>query len=141
MFLSVDIHRGNGQLQPIIWPSNTWGHVFYTRVFNQSKLVIIFNWRKYRLYYIIPATIIVYIVCLMALTATFNNISAMLTLWRSVLLVEQTGGPGENHRSVASHWQILSHTVCTSIFIPHIFCDFPQSRPTIQVLYIFIRFI
>ena len=33
--------------------------------------------------------------------ATFNNISVIL--WRSVLLVEETGGPGENHRPVASH--------------------------------------
>jgi hypothetical protein len=24
-------------------------------------------------------------------------------------LVEETGGPGENHRPVASHWQTLSH--------------------------------
>jgi hypothetical protein len=30
-----------------------------------------------------------------------NNISA--TLWWSVLLVEETVGPGENHRPVASH--------------------------------------
>ena len=37
-------------------------------------------------------------VCLMLLNAIFNNIS-----WRSVLLVEETGGPGENHRPVASH--------------------------------------
>jgi len=29
------------------------------------------------------------------------NISAIS--WRSVLLVEETGGPGENHRPVASH--------------------------------------
>jgi hypothetical protein len=29
----------------------------------------------------------------------------------SVLLVEETGGPRENHRPVASHWQTLSHTV------------------------------
>jgi hypothetical protein len=41
------------------------------------------------------------LVCLMALNATFNNIS--VTLWQSVLLVEETGGPGENHRPVASH--------------------------------------
>jgi len=34
--------------------------------------------------------------------ATFNNISAIS--WRSVLLVEQTGVPGENHQPVASHW-------------------------------------
>ena len=34
---------------------------------------------------------------------TFSNIS--LTSWQSVLLVEETGIPGENHRSDASHWQ------------------------------------
>jgi hypothetical protein len=27
------------------------------------------------------------------------------------LLVEETGGPGENHRHVASHSQTLSHNV------------------------------
>jgi hypothetical protein len=26
-----------------------------------------------------------------------------------VLLVEETGGPGENYGPVASHWQMLSH--------------------------------
>jgi hypothetical protein len=34
--------------------------------------------------------------------------------WRSVLLVEETGVPGENHRPVASHRQALSHTVVSS---------------------------
>ena len=29
--------------------------------------------------------------------------------WRWVLLVEETGGPGENHWPGASHWQTLSH--------------------------------
>ena len=38
---------------------------------------------------------------IMALNATFNNISVIS--WRSVLLVEETGGPGENQRPVASH--------------------------------------
>ena len=38
----------------------------------------------------------------MVLNATFNNISAIL--WRSVLLVEETGVPGENHRPATSHW-------------------------------------
>jgi hypothetical protein len=33
--------------------------------------------------------------------ATFNNISVIS--WWSVLLLEETGVPGENHRSVASH--------------------------------------
>jgi len=37
--------------------------------------------------------------------ATFNNISVIS--WRSdFLLVEETGVPGENHRPVASHWQL-----------------------------------
>jgi hypothetical protein len=43
------------------------------------------------------------------LSATFINISA-ISLW-SVLLVEGTGVPAENHRPVASHLQILSHCV------------------------------
>jgi hypothetical protein len=34
--------------------------------------------------------------------------------WWSVLLVEETGVPGENHRPVASHWQTLSHNVVSS---------------------------
>jgi hypothetical protein len=36
----------------------------------------------------------------MVFNATFNNIS--IISWPSVLLVEETGGPGENHRPVAS---------------------------------------
>ena len=43
----------------------------------------------------------------MVFSATFNNISAIS--WRSVLLVEETGGPGENYRPAASHCQALSH--------------------------------
>ena len=43
----------------------------------------------------------------MVFSATFNNISVIL--WWSVLLVEETGVPGENHWSVANHWQTLSH--------------------------------
>jgi hypothetical protein len=39
----------------------------------------------------------------MVFNATFNNISVLS--WRSVLLVEETGVPGENDRPVASHWQ------------------------------------
>ena len=40
-------------------------------------------------------------VCLMVFNATFNTISVMS--WQSVLLVEETEGPGENHPPVASH--------------------------------------
>jgi hypothetical protein len=39
----------------------------------------------------------------MVFNATFNNMS--------VLLMEETGGHGENHQPVASHWQTLSHNV------------------------------
>jgi hypothetical protein len=52
----------------------------------------------------------------MRCTANFNNISAMS--WQFVLLVEEIGVPGENHRPVTSNWQTLSHNVvhvvCTS---------------------------
>jgi hypothetical protein len=43
---------------------------------------------------------------IMVFNATFNNISVIS--WRSVLLVDETGVPGENHRPVASHWQTKS---------------------------------
>jgi hypothetical protein len=48
---------------------------------------------------------------------TFENCCHILFMvslyykWRSVVLVEETLGPGENHRPVASHWQTLSHNV------------------------------
>jgi hypothetical protein len=45
----------------------------------------------------------------MVFNTTFNNISDIL--WLSVLLVEETGVPGENHWPVASNWQTLSHNV------------------------------
>jgi len=37
----------------------------------------------------------------MVSNTTFNNISVIM--WRSVLLAEETGGSGENHRPVACH--------------------------------------
>jgi hypothetical protein len=48
----------------------------------------------------------------MLLNATFNNIS--ITSLQSVLLVEETGVPEENHQPAASHWQTLSHNVVSS---------------------------
>ena len=50
-----------------------------------------------------------YWVRVMVFNATFNNISAIS--WWSVLLVEETGVTGENHRHSTSHWQTLSHKV------------------------------
>jgi len=43
----------------------------------------------------------------MVFNATFNIISVIL--WRSVLLEEETGVPGENHQPAINHWQTLSH--------------------------------
>ena len=40
----------------------------------------------------------------MVFNATYNNISVIS--WRSILLLEETGGPGENYRAVASYQQI-----------------------------------
>jgi hypothetical protein len=36
------------------------------------------------------------------------------TIYRSVLLVEKTGVPGENYWPVPNHWQTLSHNVVSS---------------------------
>ena len=47
-------------------------------------------------------------VCLMVFNATFNNISAMS--WRSVLLVEETGGPEEDQVTDKLYHKVL----CTS---------------------------
>jgi len=41
----------------------------------------------------------------MVFNATFSNISVIS--WGQVLLLEEIGVPGENHRPVASHWQTL----------------------------------
>ena len=43
----------------------------------------------------------------MVLNATFNNI--LSKSWWSVLLVEETGVPVENHWPATSHSQMLSH--------------------------------
>jgi hypothetical protein len=48
----------------------------------------------------------------MVLNATFNNSSVLS--WSLILLVEETGGPGINHRLAASDWQTLSHNVVSS---------------------------
>jgi hypothetical protein len=48
----------------------------------------------------------------MVFNATFNNISVIS--WQLVLLVEETGLPGEKNRNVASHKQTLSHNILSS---------------------------
>ena len=54
----------------------------------------------------------------MLFNATFNNISVIS--WRSVLLVEETRVPGENHRPVANHRQTLSHNVSGTPYLREI---------------------
>ncbi len=48
----------------------------------------------------------------MVFNAIFNNISVIS--WRSVLLVEETGVPGETHQTAASQLQNVSHNVVSS---------------------------
>ena len=50
----------------------------------------------------------------MVYNATFNNILAIS--WRSVLLAEETGEFGENHRPVANHWQTYIFHIKLNIF-------------------------
>jgi hypothetical protein len=51
----------------------------------------------------------------MLFNVAFNNISFIS--WRSVLLVEETGVPGENHRPTASHRQTLEFELTTLVVI------------------------
>ena len=53
----------------------------------------------------------------MVFSVTFHNISVIPCTSLSVLLVEQIGVPGGNHRPVASHWQTVSQNVASSIII------------------------
>jgi hypothetical protein len=71
-------------------------HVFLTNVSVLDVLYIdIFHHDKWGIY------------------VTVSNISAIS--WWSVLLVEETGVPGENHHPAASHWQTLSQNVASNI--------------------------
>jgi len=45
----------------------------------------------------------------MVFNATFDNVSDIL--WQAVLLVDETGVPGENHRYVTSHWQTWLYNI------------------------------
>jgi hypothetical protein len=50
------------------------------------------------------------------LNTVFNNISVIS--WLSVLLVEETGVPGENHRPAVNRWQTLSQNVVSTPTAP-----------------------
>ena len=65
------------------------------------------------------------------LNATFSNISAIS--WRPVLVVEEAGISGENHRPCASNWSTLSLAV--PIRVPP-FCNLQSRARTHAVLVI-----
>jgi len=69
----------------------------------------------------------------MVLNATFNTISVIT--WRSVLLVEETGVPGENHRPVASQWQTLLHAgfEITTVVVIDTYCTGTKYILSIQM--------
>ena len=58
--------------------------------------------------------------------ATFSNISAIS--WRPVLVVEEAGVPGENHRPWTSNWKTLSLAAASRV---HLFVLFtkPDANP------------
>jgi len=58
--------------------------------------------------------------------ATFSNISAIS--WRSLLVVEEAGVPGENHRPWASNWSTLS-IVAASRVHPFLYFTKPGANP------------
>ena len=57
-----------------------------------------------------------FLLCQFNLMQTIDGLvySISVISWRSVLLLEEIGVPGENHRPVSSHWQTLSHNVVSS---------------------------
>ena len=69
-------------------------------------------WNILFITYLLKGLYLLGLVWFMVFTTTFNNISAILR-W-SVLLVGETGVPGEDHRPVTSHGQLLSHKVASS---------------------------
>jgi hypothetical protein len=58
-------------------------------------------------------SVLVCLIWFMVFNPTFKNISGIS--WWSVLLLEETGVPGENYQPVVSHWQTLSHNVVSSV--------------------------
>ena len=79
-------------LSPVLWGLRKENIQLY--ISNESAIIIIIG------------------LWLMVFNATSNNISVIS--WRSLLLVEETGVPGENHWLVAGHWQIISHNIVSS---------------------------
>ena len=91
---------------------------FFKSLYHETQIKI----RRYidkHMYRLIPSIINVETkngngVRIMVLNETFNNISVLL--WWSVLLVEETGVCGGNHRPATSHW----HTYHIKLYWVHL---------------------
>jgi len=79
--------------------------IYYKQIYN----IYFFCWNKY---HVIFVPVCRYVSWFMVFNTTFNNISVIA--WRSVLMVEETRIPGENHWPVTSHWQTSSHNIKSS---------------------------
>ena len=79
------------------------------RKFETSIILYMYNVLIVIAKYTIRDDSICLFVYLMVFNATFNNI--LVISWRSILLVEETREPGENHRPVANHRKTLSQNV------------------------------
>ena len=73
----------------------------YLKSYAYKKNGLIYQWFKFQpiLALTIKSLTIRRVLGIRVFKATFNNISVIL--WRSFLLVEETGVPGENHRPAA----------------------------------------
>jgi len=58
----------------------------------------------------------------MVFSVTFNNISVIL--WRSDLLVEQIGVPGENHPPVPNKLWRFARMASVQIYMYHGYCNY-----------------
>ena len=75
--------------------------------------------------------LIMYKILLLVFNATFSNISAISC--RSVLVLEEFGVPGENHRPWAYNWYTLSLAGVSRV---HSFCNIQSRTRTHAVLVI-----
>jgi hypothetical protein len=101
-------------VQSVLPPLKLWVRIPFmnrcTVICAVLGLVGCFNNTRYSLY----SMIIRLGVSVMVFNAIFNNISAIL--WQSVLLVKETGVPGENHRSAKLYR-------CPNIWFPPANCN------------------
>jgi hypothetical protein len=88
-------------------PIASWWYLHYRLVrdlgLHRSVYYIFFTTVQYCIFKLMDAIItpIWLEVRVVVFNVTFNNIS--IISWRSILLVDETGIPGEKHRPVASH--------------------------------------